>query len=186
MRLVRTALVVALHPELATSIAVQGAMSACASARNPIAPASPSGCRRGSFTALVILAFAYLLCLAPLLHAHPANDAGPRALPDEAHPVGIHLPEQTRAPAFLAVDEDTPAPAVTIDARALTTIVVAESYRRDGSPTPHHAKPSAADAPRIAASASPKAGFAWPPNATTSSADAGWPAYLSQAPPASA
>lgn len=185
MRLAPRAFVVPLPVELAVGSVVDAAMSPRAPAPGPTAPVGPRGQHRpGSFTSLVILAFAYLLCLAPLLHAHPANQAGPAARSADAHPIGIHLPEQTRAPAFLGADEGNQAPAVAPDSRALATIVVAESHRRDGSPTPPPADPSTAGQPGASAAALRSIGAAWPPVESSPTAPAPWPAYCAQAPPA--
>lgn len=171
--------------ELGVGGVVDAAMSSRAPAPGPTAPVAPRGHHRpGSFTSLVILAFTYLLCLAPLLHAHPAHRAVPSAQPADAHPIGIHLPEQTRAPAFLGVDEDNPAPSVAPDSRALATIVVAESHRRDGSPTPPPADPSTAGPPRAPAATPRRVVAVWAPVASFPSAPAPWPAYFAQAPPA--
>jgi hypothetical protein len=185
MRLAQRAFVAPMRVKPAAGPAVDALMSICARAPHPIAPASPGERRPGRFTTLVILALACLLCLAPLLHAHPADEAGPAALPAEAHPVGIHLPEQTRAPVFLAADEDSPERAITIDSRALATIVVAESHRRDGSPTPPATDRTSAGPPCATAAALPILGAGWPPAVSFPSARVPWPPYFARPPPAS-
>jgi len=186
MRLARSVLVVLPRAELAARAVVDSAMFACAPTSLSTAPERPWSRWRDRVTTLVTVAFAYLLCLAPLLHAHPASDAGSLRPPADAHPVGIHLPEQTRAPVFLAVDEDSPAPALTVDTRGLATIVVAESHRREGNPTPSRTDPPATLPARAAPTAAQRIRFDRADAASAPRMRAGRPAYFAQAPPASA
>lgn len=120
-----------LDPELPTTSDVPRAMVSAL-------PKPPSASTRhddpadrpGWITISVILLLTMLACLAPLLHAHAVHGTVP------SHPAGIHLPDQTVAPEFLGGDEPPSAPAIAPDTRSLATIVLAESHRRDGSPTP--------------------------------------------------